>query len=90
MPHPVSLNVGQSVTCTISNDDDSAHLTLIKDVTNNSGGTTLASGFTLRLAGGIYNNTTAFNSGATPPVVANTPYTLSEAALAGYTSLGVA
>src|SRR5439155_18647527 len=35
----VTLPLGQSTTCTIGNDDDQPHLTLVKVVTNNSGGT---------------------------------------------------
>jgi len=88
--HPVSLNEGQSVTCTISNDDAAPGLTLVKNVTNDHGGTVLAGDFILRLTGGIYTGAEVFTTGATPTVVANTAYTLGEDAVAGYLSTGIA
>ena len=38
----VTLAVGQSATCTITNDDQAAQLTLVKTVTNDNGGTATA------------------------------------------------
>jgi hypothetical protein len=47
----VTLGLGGSATCTIGNDDNAAHLTLVKVVTNNSGGTATAANFPLTAAG---------------------------------------
>ena len=41
------LPVGTSATCTINNNDQAAHLTLIKTVTNDSGGTAVPTAWTL-------------------------------------------
>lgn len=79
-----TLAVGESATCTITNDDDAPGLTLLKDVTNDDGGNASAGDFTLILNGGIYSNA-EFKNGDTPAVVADTAYTLSETQLAGYT-----
>ena len=90
--HPVSLNEGQQVTCTITNDDAAAGLTLLKDVTNDDGGTAAPGDFTLILTGqdGTHDGGLNYTSGATPPIQANVEYTLSEQPLAGYTETGVA
>src|SRR5439155_16808246 len=47
----VSLALGQSATCTITNNDASAHLTLVKVVVNDNGGTATKSDFTLSANG---------------------------------------
>ena len=47
----VDINLGQEANCTITNDDITAHLTLVKTVTNNSGGTEAASAWTLSAGG---------------------------------------
>ena len=80
----VTLGVGDSAVCTISNHDNPAHLQLVKQVNNNNGGTATASSWTLSAggptplsgAGGVAN--TAVNAGT---------YTLSESGtVAGYTN----
>ncbi len=43
----LTVDVGEDVTCTITNDDQAAHLTLVKTVTNNNGGTAEATDWTL-------------------------------------------
>jgi hypothetical protein len=86
-----SLGVGESATCIITNDDlapGTPVLTLLKSVTNDNGGDAGPEDFQLRLDGGIYSNE-PFSSGASPPVVAGTPYTLSEDELPGYAGGGV-
>ena len=47
----VTLGIGQSATCTITNDDIPAHLTLSKAVINDNGGTAVATDWTLNAAG---------------------------------------
>ena len=47
----VALALGESATCTITNDDQPAHLTLVKNLVNNNGGTASATDFTLSAAG---------------------------------------
>ena len=43
----VTVATGADVTCTITNDDQAAHLTLVKTVTNDNGGTAKATDWTL-------------------------------------------
>ena len=89
--HPVSLNEGQQVTCTITNNDAAAGLTLIKEVINDDGGSAVPADFTLILTGadGTHDAGLPYSSGDMPSITANITYTLSEQALAGYTEVGV-
>ncbi|MDO8430683.1 MAG: TasA family protein [Candidatus Taylorbacteria bacterium] len=74
----ITLNPGDEKTCTITNDDLSANITLIKQVT---GLAPLAdpSSFNLRVDGGLVPNTSSV------AVTANTAHTINEDAKAGYT-----
>jgi uncharacterized repeat protein (TIGR01451 family) len=91
VPHPVTLDLGQSVNCTITNDDITPTLTVIKKVINDDGGDAVVFNFDLT----VNDNDLSFDTGtttgdtttytATPTVLANTEYTLSEIDLAGYT-----
>jgi len=47
----ITLALGESVTCTITNDDDTVGLTLNKVVTNNNGGTAVPADWTLDATG---------------------------------------
>ena len=47
----ITLALGQSATCTITNDDQPAQLTLVKQVINSHGGTAVATDFLLSAAG---------------------------------------
>ncbi|MCF6262897.1 MAG: hypothetical protein L3J24_04845 [Xanthomonadales bacterium] len=47
----VTLAPGDNVSCTITNDDDSTFLSLLKNVTNDNGGTELATAWTVEAAG---------------------------------------
>ncbi|KAF1718826.1 hypothetical protein CSC76_18545, partial [Pseudoxanthomonas mexicana] len=78
----LTLANGQNATCTITNNDQPATLTLIKQVDNTGGGTAVASDWTLTAAG----PTVASGPGGTGPVsVSAGVYTLSESAgPAGY------
>ena len=71
------------VVCTITNDDIAPTITLIKNVTNNNGGTAGVNDFGLTIGG------TAVNSGDTLNVNANTPIALNEAGKAGYNFVSI-
>ena len=81
--HPVTLAEGQSVTCTITNDDAAPGLIVIKEVVNDDGGTAVASDFQLRVNGD------AVDQGVALDVDANTEYTVSEDQLQGYTQVSL-
>jgi hypothetical protein len=81
-PNSVQLALGQSATCTIINNDQTAHLKLVKTVTNDNGGTAVATDFTLSVAG----PTPLSGAGGTEGDVNAGTYTLSETTLAGYTA----
>jgi len=75
----VTLNPGDNKTCTITNNDLSANITLIKSVINDNGGTATAnSAWGLRIDGNIVPNNTSV------AVSANTPHTINEDGRAGY------
>ena len=78
----ITLEAGDNKTCTITNDDQPAHLTLVKLVTNNSGGTAVAANFTLSAAG----PTPISGAGGVSQDVSAGSYTLSETDAAGYTA----
>jgi hypothetical protein len=46
-----SITIGQTKTCTVTNDDVPAHLIVIKHVINDDGGTAVASNFTMTING---------------------------------------
>ena len=72
------LAPGVSATCTINNNDQPAHLTLVKTVTNDNGGTAVPTAWTLAAAGPTpISGTTGSTAVTNAPVNAGT-YTLSE------------
>ncbi len=81
----VTVALGESKTCTLSNNDDAPSLTLIKEVTNDDGGQSAASAWTLSAsgptgfsgAGPTVNNGASFDAGT---------YNLSESGPTGYTA----
>jgi hypothetical protein len=77
--------LGGSSTCTIGNDDNPAHLTLVKVVTNNNGGTATAANFPLRAAGPVTISGLTNAAAVTNATVNAGLYNLSETTLAGYT-----
>ena len=80
----ITVTVGQSATCTITNNDNAPALHLRKVVVNNNGGTAVATDWTLSAAGTTpLSGTTPVDSGAT--FSAGT-YALSESGPAGYTA----
>jgi transcription elongation GreA/GreB family factor len=82
----VTLALGSSVTCTINNDDNAAHLTLVKTVTNDNGGTKTTADFPLRAAGPSTISGTSGSGGVTNALVGGGTYTLSETTVANYTA----
>jgi Prealbumin-like fold domain len=79
---PVIVSNGGTATCTITNDDQAAHLTLVKHVTNDNGGTAKPTDFTLSATG---PTPISGAGGASSDVNAGT-YSLSETSLPGYTA----
>ena len=78
----LTLLNGETAVCTITNNDDPATLTLIKQVTNPNGGNAVADDWTLTADGATdYSGNTAFWTGGVE-VDADT-YTLSETTVAG-------
>ena len=77
-----ALAIGDSKTCTITNDDRQATLTLTKSVINNSGGTALPTAWTLTANG------TPFPSGVPQPVAAGDFVLAESIGPQGYTALG--
>lgn len=77
--HEIVLASGENKVCTITNDDISPVITLIKSVTNDNGGTATPNQFLLRV------NATAVPTGSSLAVNANTNHTINEDAKAGYT-----
>ncbi|GIU95305.1 MAG: hypothetical protein KatS3mg012_1762 [Gaiellaceae bacterium] len=76
----ITLGLGESATCTITNDDQAAHLTLVKVVKNDNGGTATAEEWTLSADG----PTPLSGAGGAEGDVSAGTYTLSESGPAGY------
>ena len=87
----ITVAVGQVAVCTIVNTDIRPGLTLVKDVTNDNGGNDAANTFDLTLTGadGTHGGGVDYQTGNMPPVLANTPYTVSEVPNTGYTLTGI-
>lgn len=73
----ITLDEGDDITCTFTNDDIAPKLTLVKTVTNDNGGNAQPNDFNLTIGGA------ATLSGVAMPVQANTPYALNETQLTG-------
>lgn len=75
---------GGSATCTITNDDVSPYLTLVKLVTNDNGGTAVPADWTLAATGpSSFSGSTGVDSTTVPKFLAGS-YTLSETGPSGY------
>ena len=85
----ITLAAGQSATCTINNNDNPAHLIVIKHVINDNGGTATASNFTMTIGGvtavGGNSFAGAENPGTDKTLSSLGAYTVTEGAMAGYT-----
>ncbi len=83
----ITLGLGQEATCTITNNDNAAHLIVIKHVVNDNGGTAVAGDFTTNITGVTTTNQSA--AGAEAPGVDNVlttvgAYSVDEGAHVGY------
>ncbi len=76
----VSLSPGADVTCEITNDDIAPTLTLVKNLTNDDGGALTVVDFNLSVDGTVVTDSVA------QTIDANTPITISELAIPGYTA----
>ena len=78
----VTVPLGASVTCTITNTDDTPQLKLVKSVVNNDGGTLSANNWTLSATAAAPDNGRNFSSfgglGVFQPVFAGVEYVLAE------------
>jgi len=92
----IILDLGDTATCTVNNDDIAPQLTLRKKVTNDNGGTSLASAWTLSaldaqshgpIGTGTQNPDTTKNDATLGPnaVTAGVQYSLDESGPTGYT-----
>ncbi len=81
-----TIGVGQSRTCTVTNDDVAPTLTVIKTVVNNNGGTLAAGDFTLNVAGAKVSDGSFPGSGTGTTVSLDAgAYSVTENTAAGYT-----
>jgi len=80
-----TLNFNETKTCTITNKDVQPKLTVIKHVINNSGGTALASNFTM-LVGGTNVSSSSFggNEGGTTVTLSQGSFNVTESGPPGY------
>ncbi|MFK4790722.1 hypothetical protein [Microbacterium sp. ZW T5_56] len=82
----LTLGLGESVTCTIVNDDIAPRLTLVKEVINDAGGTAVATDWTLTATGeSTIAGVTGDAAVTDAPVMAGT-YALTESGPDGYTA----
>ncbi len=82
--HPVTLALAQSVTCTVTNDDNAPQLKVVKNVTNDNGGTALPASFQLTVNGNNVSQNTSLAG-----INSNTSYAVSEVAKTGYAGTAV-
>ncbi|MCA0299486.1 MAG: isopeptide-forming domain-containing fimbrial protein, partial [Proteobacteria bacterium] len=82
----ISLVGGDVATCTITNDDQAATLTLVKTVTNDNGGTATVADFPLTATGPTTITGVSGTAAVTNAPVSAGVYTLSEVTAAGYTA----
>ncbi|HET6594988.1 MAG TPA: hypothetical protein VFG81_05165 [Anaerolineales bacterium] len=86
----ITLELGESATCTIANDDIAPTLKLVKVVSNDDGGNAVANDWMLHAVAAAPNDGRNFSnmggSGDFETIYANTPYNLSESVIAGYTA----
>ena len=80
------LGNGQTATCSITNSDQAAILTLTKTVSNTHGGTATVSSFPLKATGPTTINGVSGTAAVTSAPVSAGTYTLSETTVAGYTA----
>ena len=79
---------GDTVVCSVTNDDQGATLTLVKQVVNDNGGTATAADFVLTAVGPASLTGVTGEPAITAAQVSAGTYTLGERALPGYTAAG--
>ncbi|HEX9766045.1 MAG TPA: hypothetical protein VGA36_04725, partial [Nitriliruptorales bacterium] len=79
----LDLDEGEDVTCTITNDDLPPAITIVKDVSNDDGGTATAGDFELLLDG------EPVTSGETVETTSNEPHVATEGAQDAYVQVGL-
>ena len=79
----ITLDEGDDITCTITNDDIAPQLTLVKELTNDNGGNAAPDDFLLTIGGEAATSSTAYT------LDANTPYAIDETQLDGYTFVSI-
>ncbi len=85
----INIAAGETKTCVISNDDQPAHLTVIKQVNNNYDGTAQPGDFTMAVTGAQVSTSTFPGSLSGTTVTMNAgSYSVSETGPAGYTTSG--
>jgi hypothetical protein len=87
-----TIAAGEHKTCTITNTDVSASITIIKHVVNNSGGTKDADDFTLTINGVTAdggNSVTGSEGGVTKTLATVGAYSVTETAVTGYAQTSV-
>ena len=85
-----TIGIGDEKTCTITNDDVAPTLSVVKEVVNDNGGDAVVDDFNIELndvdlvfgSGVVSDNTATYT--ATPTVLSNTAYNLTEDDLTGY------
>ncbi len=82
----LNLGSGDDAVCTVTNSDQPARLTLIKQIVNDYGGTATLQDFTLSAAGPTPISGASGTPAVTAVTVASGSYTLSETNLPGYTA----
>ena len=83
-----SIAAGETKTCTITNDDQPAHLIVIKHVVNDNGGSATASQFTMTINGVTATGGNSFPGAESPgtnKTVTPGSYSVTETGPAGYT-----
>ena len=85
-PDQITIELGETVLCSIANDDIPPTLKLVKNVTNDNGGDALSSDWTLTATGSSRGFSDAGDSVTFHTVTAGVGYTLSESTISGYTA----
>ena len=84
----ISLALGESAACEVTNNDDPATLTLLKKVVNDNGGTAVDTDWTLTATGPETITGSEGDASVTSASVDAGTYTLSESGPSGYTNQG--
>ncbi len=84
----ITLTLGESASCEVTNNDDPATLTLLKKVVNDNGGTAVDTDWTLTATGPQTISGSEGDASITSASIDAGTYTLSESGPSGYTNQG--